>query len=297
MFSHSGARSAPGNSTRLALPWQLSAALKRLQFFAANAVWWVLSIGIVAAVWEGAAALQLIDPLILPPPHLFIAEIQQQAQFLLPRIGVQRVGANFVALTAIMASLQRVLIGLLLAFIASLLIGSFAFYIDVFGKLMLPAVTLLAPIAPVAWIPFALVAFGIGDGAAIFVVFIGIVFTLTLGTVHHMTHVHQVYINSARVLGASRRQVMFHVILPAILPNLFVIMRINFFGAWTGVLAAEMLGVNTGLGTIVMVGCQMMNMNLTFLGMAMIGLVGYFLDASCGLVQKRVLWWRSSAQL
>jgi NitT/TauT family transport system permease protein len=58
-----------------------------------------------------------------------------------------------------------------------------------------------------------------------------------------------------------------------------------------------MVGVNIGLGTIVMVGCQMMNMNLTFLGMAMIGLVGYFLDASCGLVQKRVLWWRSSAQL
>lgn len=297
MFSHSGARSAPVSSTRLALPWQPSAVLKRLQLFAANAVWWVLSIGIVVAVWEGAAALQLIDPLILPPPHLFIAEIQQQAQFLLPRIGVQRVGANFVALTAIMASLQRVLIGLLLAFIASLLIGSFAFYIDVFGKLMLPAVTLLAPIAPVAWIPFALVAFGIGDGAAIFVVFIGIVFTLTLGTVHHMTHVDQVYINSARVLGASRRQVMFHVILPATLPNLFVIIRMNFFGAWTGVLAAEMVGVNTGLGTIVMVGRQMMNMNLTFLGMAMIGLVGYLLDAGLAVLQTRVLWWKSSAQL
>jgi NitT/TauT family transport system permease protein len=210
---------------------------------------------------------------------------------------VQRVGANFVALTAIIASLQRVLIGLFLAFITALFIGSLAFYINILGKLMLPAVTLLAPIAPVAWIPFALVAFGIGDGAAIFVVFIGIVFTLTLGTVHHMTHVHQVYINSARVLGASRRQVMFHVILPAILPNLFVIMRMNFFGAWTGVLAAEMVGVNTGLGTIVMVGRQMMNMNLTFLGMAMIGLVGYLLDASFGLIQRRVLWWRSNAQL
>jgi NitT/TauT family transport system permease protein len=274
-----------------------SAALKRLQLYAANTIWWVLSIGIVVAVWEGAAALQLIDSLIFPQPHLFIAEIQQQAQFLLPRIGVQRVGANFVALTAIIARLQRVLIGLLLAFIASLLIGSFAFYIGVFGKLMLPAVTLLAPIGPVAWIPFALVAFGIGDGAAIFVVFIGIVFTLTLGTVHHMTHVHQVYIDSVRALGASRRQVMFHVILPAILPNLFVIMRINFFGAWTGVLAAEMVGVNTGLGTIVMVGRQMMNMNLTFLGMAMIGLVGYLLDAGLAVIQTRVLWWKSSAQL
>jgi len=58
-------------------------------------------------------------------------------------------------------------------------------------------------------------------------------------------------------------------ILPAILPNLFVIVRMNLFGAWTGVLAAEMVGVNTGLGTIVMVGRRMMSMNLTFLGMAL----------------------------
>jgi NitT/TauT family transport system permease protein len=90
---------------------------------------------------------------------------------------------------------------------------------------------------------------------------------------------------------------MRHVILPAILPNLFVIMRMNLFGAWTGVLAAEMVGVNTGLGTIVMVGRRMMNMNLTFLGMAMIGLVGYLLDAGFVLIQKHLLWWRSRAQL
>ena len=60
------------------------------------------------------------------------------------------------------------------------------FYIEVLGKLMLDAVTLLARIAGVGWMRFALVGFGIGDGAAIFVVFIGIVFTLTLGTVHHI---------------------------------------------------------------------------------------------------------------
>ena len=244
-------------SPRLVLPWRVQTTLKGLRGFAGKAVWWVLSIGIVTVVWEGAAALQLIDPLILPPPHLFIAEIQEQAQFLLPRIGVQRVGANFVALTAIIASLQRVLIGLFLAFITSLLIGSLAFYIDVFGKLMLPAITLLAPVAPVAWIPLAIFAFGIGDGAAIFVVFISVVFTLTLGTVNNMHNVEQLYIDTARVLGANRRQVIQHVICPAILPNLFVIMRINLFGAWMGVLAAEMVGVRTGMGAIVVAGRQM----------------------------------------
>src|SRR5262245_51385046 len=297
MLSHSSARPTPLDAPHLELAWRLQVVLKHLQRLATTALWWMLSIGIVVAIWELAAALQLIDPLILPPPHAFIAEIQEQAQFLLPRVGVRRVGANFVALAAIVASLQRVLIGVVLAFVTSLLLGGLAFYVGVFGKLTLPTMTLLAPIAPVTWIPFALVAFGIGDGAAIFVVFIGIVFTLTLGTVNHMTHVDQVYINTARVLGASRRQVMWHVIVPAILPNLFVVTRLNLFGAWTGVLAAEVVGVNTGLGTIVMVGRQMMNMNLTFLGMAMIGLVGYLLDAGFALIQRRVLWWKSDAQL
>jgi NitT/TauT family transport system permease protein len=58
-----------------------------------------------------------------------------------------------------------------------------------------------------------------------------------------------------------------------------------------------MVGVRTGLGAVVVVGRQMMNMNLTFLGMALIGLVGYLLDASFGLVQRHVLWWKSTAQL
>ena len=262
-----------------------------------SAGWWVLSVGIVTGLWELVAALGWINAIILPPPHEFIGEIRNQAQFLMPKVGVERTGANFVALTAIVASLERVLTGLALAFVAAVVTGGLAFYYDVFGKLSLPTITLLAPIAPVAWIPLAIVAFGIGNGAAIFVVFVGIYFTLTLATVKAMSNVDQVYVNTARVLGGTRRQVMFHVILPAIIPSLFDLTRMNLFGAWMGVLAAEMVGVNTGLGAIIMVGRQMMNMNLTFLGMAMIGLVGYLLDAAFGQVQRRVLWWKGAARL
>ena len=271
--------------------------LQRLRQVAVSVGWWALSIGIVIAIWELAAALQLINPVILPPPHMFIAELMNQAQFLMPAVGVESSGGNLALLTAIFASVRRVLSGMLLAFIVALLTGSLAFYLNLFGKLALPTITLLAPIASVAWIPLAVIVFGIGDTAAIFVVFIGIVFTLTLATVNNMHNVDQLYINTARVLGANRRQVMWYVIFPAILPNLFVITRINLFGAWMGVLAAEMVGVRTGLGAIVVVGRQMMNMNLTFLGMAIIGLVGYLLDAAFALVQKRVLWWKNIAEL
>ncbi len=252
--------------------WGPTAVPNRLSQMAVSVMWWVLSLGIVVAIWELAVVLRLVNPVILPPPHLFLAEIRNQAQFLMPQV-------------------------LALAFVSAVTLGSLAFYFEIFGKLTLPTITLLAPIASVAWIPLAIVAFGVGDRAAIFVVFISVVFTLTLGTVNNMHNVDQVYINTARVLGASRRQVIQHVIFPAVLPQLFVIMRINLFGAWMGVLAAEMVGVRSGLGAIVVVGRQMMNMNLTFLGMALIGLVGYLLDASFGLVQRRVLWWKSTAQL
>ncbi|MCU0567103.1 MAG: ABC transporter permease [Oculatellaceae cyanobacterium Prado106] len=268
-----------------------------LKDFAVGAMWWVLSIGLFIGIWEVAAAMGWVNTLILPPPHEFLAEIANQQQFLAPKIGVERTGANFVALTAIVATLKRVLSGLFLGFIVSLVVGCLASYFKIFGKLTLPVMTLLAPIAPVAWIPFAILAFGIGDGAAVFVVFIGVFFILTLATVNSINKVDQLYINTARVLGASRSQVMRHIIIPAIIPDLFTILRLNLFGAWMAVLAAEMVGVNTGLGAIVMVGRQMFNPKLMFLGMAMIGVIGYLLDLGFAQVQKRVLWWKSNSQI
>src|SRR5262245_35348325 len=211
---------APPLPATTAAPRARTRSGPRLRGALAAGVWWVASIGLVATAWEAAAAFHLIDPVILPPPHEFIGEIRNQAQFLMPAVGVERTGANFVALTAIVASLQRVLVGLLLAFVAGVCTGSLAFYFGIVRKLTLPTVTLLAPIAPVAWIPLAIVAFGIGDWSAIFVVFVGIYFTLTLATVKAMTNVERVYLDAARVLGASRRQVMVHVVLPASIPAL-----------------------------------------------------------------------------
>src|SRR5438046_2501431 len=284
-----------GMAAALRVPSRASSL--RFRWFVVEAGWWVLSVGIVIGIWEITAALGLINTIILPPPHKFVAEIRDQSQFLMPQPGVTAIPLHFAVFTAIGASLRRVLIGLLLGSLAAVLTGSLAFYLRLFRNLTFPTITMLAPIAPAAWIPLAILAFGMGDGAAIFVVFVGIYFTLTLATLNSMNNVDQVYVNTARVLGASRRQIMWHVIFPAILPNLFVVLRMNFFAAWMGVLAAEMVGVRTGLGAVVVMGRQMMNMNLTFLGMAIIGLVGYLLDVGLGVLQKRVLWWRSAARV
>jgi len=259
--------------------------------------WWVLSLALFLGIWELVTLFGWVNTTIMPPPHEFLAEVFNQEQFLAPRVGVERTGGRFVALSAIVATLQRVFAGLSLSFIAALIVGCLAAYFKVLGKLVLPTITLLAPIAPIAWFPFAIMAFGVGNVAAIFVVFIGLFFTLTLGTVNCINNVEQLYINTGRVLGASRFQVMRHIVLPAIIPNLFMILRMNFFGAWMAVLAAEMVGVNTGLGALIMVARQMFNTKLMFLGMAIIGVVGYLLDVLLQQIQRRVLWWKTDANI
>jgi NitT/TauT family transport system permease protein len=260
-------------------------------------IWWIVSIGMAVVAWEVAAATGLVDVRIMPPPHQILTLLSDDAVFTPPQVGAEVKPAPIAIAEAVLATVQRVFAGIALAFVVSLAIGSLAFYFRIFGNLTLPTIGLLSPVAPIAWVPLAIVALGVGDPAAILVVFLGLFFILTLAVVNTMRGVDQVYINTARVLGASRFQLLREVILPAILPSMFVIIRVNFFAAWMAVLAAEAVGVGTGLGMIIWSGRQMLNMKLTFLGMALIGVVGFLIDQFFVQMQKRVLWWRSAAEV
>ena len=264
---------------------------------ATGLLWWLISVGLAVVIWEAVAALGWINTFILPPPHEIVGVLNDETAFVAPQAAAEVKPGTTAIAEAVLATVQRVLAGIALAFVLSLSIGSLAFYFRIFGKLTIPTIALLSPVAPIAWVPLAIVAFGIGDRAAVAVVFLGLFFILTLAVVNTMKGVDQVYINTARVLGATRFQLLREVILPAILPSMFVIIRVNFFAAWMAVLAAEAVGVGTGLGMIIWAGRQMLNMKLTFFGMALIGLVGFLIDQLFVLIQKRVLWWRTAAEL
>jgi NitT/TauT family transport system permease protein len=99
------------------------------------------------------------------------------------------------------------------------------------------------------------------------------------------------YLKVAQTMGATRRDMWLHVIVPFIFPQVFLLMRINFFAAWMAVLAAEMVGLRSGLGALIMVGRESANMKLVIFGMFLIGLVGYAIDVVLSAIQKRYLWW------
>lgn len=264
----------------------------RLKGAASTFGWTVASVSLFAGLWEMAWALGLLDPLLMPPPHIFLQNFDEQARnFDTANIGVETQAPALAVLTTVLATSLRVLVGLALAFGASLVVGTLVSYVTVARRLLLPVLTLLAPISPVAWLPIAIFVFGIGNAPAVFMVFIGVFFIMTMATVSQIASVSTTYLDVARTMGASRRQTLFRVVLPAVLPGLFLVLRLNLFAAWIVVLIAEAVGVGSGLGQIVILARNTFNSSLVFFTMTLIGLTGFVFDYSLRQVQKRLLWW------
>jgi NitT/TauT family transport system permease protein len=240
---------------------------------------------IVIAIWEIASARGWSGAVLFPPPSAFLS-YAVESDF--------QVGFGREAMTipfAIVASALRVLVGLALGFVAAIGAGILISASRTVSDMLMPIVRGLAPIAPIAWIPLGIVLFGIGNPTAIFVVFMGVFFILTISTVAAVGSVDQKLIKTAKSFGATKFQVWTRVIFPAVLPQVFTMLRINFFAAWMAVLAAEMVGLKNGLGMMIILGREMFNTNLILLGMCMVGVTGYLVDVLLVQVQRRILWW------
>ena len=241
---------------------------------------------VIIVVWEWAAAAGWSGAVLFPPPSSFL-RYAVESDF--------RVGFGGDAMTipgAIVASALRVLVGLAIGFVAAVVTGILISTSKLVSDMVLPVVRGLAPIAPIAWIPLGIVLFGIGNPTAVFVVFMGVYFILTISTVAAVKAVDERLIKTARSHGASKAQIWTRVVFPAVLPQVFTMLRINFFAAWMAVLAAEMVGLKNGLGMMIILGREMFNTKLILLGMCMVGATGYFVDALLVQIQRKILWWQ-----
>jgi NitT/TauT family transport system permease protein len=262
--------------------------------FLRQALWWTASVGTFVAIWEFCWWQGLADPLMLPPPHMFLANLPEQFKFFDPAgaRSLDEDGGGLLSVLEVMAwTSMRVVLGLAAGFIGAVGVGVAIRYFPIFGKLTLPTLTLLTPISPVAWLPVAIFIFGIGNVPAIFLVFISVFFIIVLSTLSQIDSVPAAYLHVARIMGANKHQLFRHVVLPTILPSLFMTLRLNLFAAWMVVLIAEAVGVGSGLGQIVMMARNTFNASLVFFTMTLIGLLGFAFDRGLLWVQQRVLWW------
>ena len=271
-----------------ALPGRVSKA-------AARAAWWIASVALFVSIWEFCWYMRWANPMLLPPPHIFLQDILLVGKLFdkSTRLGNPTAGEiAFTIAKTIGASTLRVICGLAVALVVSLAAGMAIRYSMLFGRLILPVINLLAPVSPIAWLPVAMMIFGLGNAPAIFLVYIALFFIMTLATLSLIDTLQPSYVQVARIMGASRLQIFIQVILPAILPGLFVVLRLNLFAAWMIVLIAESVGVGGGLGLVVIISRNTFDAQLAFFTMFIIGGVGFVLDTALREIQRRALYWQ-----
>ena len=268
---------------------------RRISRFADAAVWSIASVALFAGIWEFCWYMRWANPMLLPPPHIFLHDVLYVGKLFdkSTRLGNPSDGEIVLTiLKTIGATTMRVIIGLVAALVVSLVVGMAIRFSPLFGRLVMPVINMLAPVSPIGWLPVAMLIFGLGDAPAIFLVYIALFFIMTLATLHLIDRLPSSYVQSARIMGASRLQIFRLVILPAILPGLFVVLRINLFAALMIVLIAESVGVGGGLGLVVIIARNTFDAQLAFFTMLIIGIVGFLLDIALRQIQRRVLYWQ-----
>ncbi|HTV05261.1 MAG TPA: ABC transporter permease [Acidobacteriaceae bacterium] len=177
------------------------------------------------------------------------------------------------------ASLFRVTWGFFLAVIVAVPLGLVIGWHRRAEMAFNPILQILRPISPLAWIPIAILWFGVGDLAAVFLIFVGCFLPLLLTVINAVQGVPAVYINAGRNFGLGSITLMRRVLYPAIVPRLMTGLRITLGLAWLVVVAAEMIAVNSGLGFLIIDARNAGNRyDLVLAGMVIIGIVGLMLD-------------------
>jgi NitT/TauT family transport system permease protein len=193
----------------------------------------------------------------------------------------------------IAASLLRVGVGFGLAIAFAIPLGLWMGRIDAVYRTLNPIFQILRPISPIAWTPIAILWFGMGNASPIFLIFIASVFPMIVQTAAAVHTIEPRYLRAAANFGVSGFRLLRQVIVPAVLPQIIVGMRISLGVAWLVVVAAEMIALRSGLGYVIMDSRNAGNRyDLVVAAMIIIGLIGLLLDGMMRLMEglKWVRW-------
>ena len=184
-------------------------------------------------------------------------------------------------------SLRRVAIGFGAASLLGIPLGLVLGWYPEADQVVNPVMQILRPISPIAWIPVAIIFFGVGDDAAIFLIFLGAFFPIVVACIDGVSNVPSVYRRAGRNFGLSAQQLLTKVVFPAALPQIIVGLRIALGIAWLVVVAAEMIAVDSGLGYLVIDSRNSgKRYDLVVAAMLLIGVIGLALDFGFRRLEK-----------
>ncbi len=184
-------------------------------------------------------------------------------------------------------SLRRVAIGFGAAAGLGIPLGLILGWYPPANQVVNPVMQILRPISPIAWIPVAIIFFGVGDYAAIFLIFLGAFFPIVVACIDGVSNVPSVARRAGRNFGLAPWQLLAKVVFPAALPQIIVGLRIALGIAWLVVVAAEMIAVDSGLGYLIIDARNSgKRYDLVVAAMLLIGVIGLALDFGFRRLEK-----------
>ena len=264
--------------TRLALRWPFSRQL-------------TLSLATLTAIillWWWVAAEQWISPLFLPPPGQVLTKLISIAgpQGFMDATLWQHLGA----------SLARILVALLAAVVIGVPVGIAMGLSPTVRGILDPLIELYRPVPPLAYLPLMVIWFGIGETSKILLIYLAIFAPVAMSTMAGVRSVKQVRVRAAEALGASRLQVVWHVILPGALPEILTGFRIGLGVGWSTLVAAELIAATRGLGFMVQSAGEFLATDVVIAGIGVIAVIAFCLELGLRALQRRLTPWHGEGQ-
>ncbi|MDE1167764.1 MAG: ABC transporter permease subunit [Pseudomonas sp.] len=243
----------------------------------------LVTIGAMLAAWYLATNANWIKPLFLPSPQAVWAQF----------VDVAGEGfADATLLSHIGWSALRVFGAFVLAVLTAIPIGILMGVNRVARGIFDPLVEFYRPLPPLAYLPLVVIWMGIGEGSKVLLIYLAMFAPLALSARAGVKSVAIEQIHAAYSMGASRGQVLRHVIMPAALPEVLTGMRIAIGFGWTTLVAAEMVAATAGLGFMVLTASKFMATDVVIMGILVIGAMALLFDLGMRWLERRLVPWK-----
>ncbi|HWR39158.1 MAG TPA: ABC transporter permease [Patescibacteria group bacterium] len=241
----------------------------------------ILAPCVILGVWQGAVVSGLVKPVLLPPPtQVFEAMVMMLGNGeLAVHLGV---------------SIARVLEGFLLAAVLGIGLGMGMGLLPQLNDLLDGTIQLIRPIPPIAWLPMAILWFGIEEGSKIFIITLGAFFPIFINVLEGIRQTDQKYVELSQVLEVPRGKFIRKVIIPGALPFIISGLRIGLGYAWMCVVAAELSAGMKGIGFMLTDARSLAQTDKVFVGMLSIGVIGKMMDSLLRMLETKIVKWRGA---
>ena len=252
------------------------------------------SLTCLVLIWWLVTEADLVRPLFLPSPGaVWDAFVRANTDHPIAP-GSDRIvrgEQNYYLWEHLLASLQRIAIGVAAGIVVGVPLG-LVMGTTFLGVVLEPYLNFLRSLPPLAYIGLLIVWFGIGDTSKVWLLFLAAFPPIAMATISGVRGVREDQVNAVRTLGASRRQTITAVVLPATLPEILTGIRVATGFAWTTVVAAEIANGIPGIGGLVKDASNYNNTPVVLVGIFAIGISGLIIDGLLRAIERRAVPWR-----